>query len=205
MQNVLNRGQVGRVTPVEDPNSLNLGPDPWLHDQYLENSYKKTFRGKQISYKKDLTPVFIPFSRLWIRIHTYSEYGPGSTEFLNTDPIWIRIHNSGISLPNFVAGSPETWGGAHTPGGQPQDSGRELPPAVPVTTTEENTARHAYLGVSSTVLFSSFTFCSCSFSCPHTVCLFTLWSRANYSLRLALAGSVLFIYFQVCLKTKTKN
>ena len=28
----------------------------------------------------------------------YSEYGPGSTEFLNTDPIWIRIHRSGTVL-----------------------------------------------------------------------------------------------------------
>ena len=26
---------------------------------------------------------------------TYSEYGSGSRKFLNTDPSWIRIHNTG--------------------------------------------------------------------------------------------------------------
>ena len=37
----------------------------------------------------------------------YSEYGPGFTNILSADPIWIRIHNtsgSGNIDPSFLAG-----------------------------------------------------------------------------------------------------
>ena len=90
-----------------------LDPDPGLFYQFWKKKRKeKKFREKQLSHKnfwsvESLNGEFNQFTskilHLLLLIYPiftsvdpdpHSEYGSVSTKFLNTDPIWIRIHNT---------------------------------------------------------------------------------------------------------------